>query len=325
MSNFITKSKDLYFADQKTYSYFKSVFVKIDKLAKIKNYFKTDLFNIEEVLSILETERQLIKRTSANSDFESLIKDVVNYYTPPIERFAPEKTGRWERNLFGKNSPERYYSAFFASVFGLIFAKSQDETRIKFETVDNSMRYSIITMNYDLIPERFESLLKDYFVSGDSMLFIRESYNTDNRIPHLAKIHGSADSKKIIPPTWAKIVTNEHKKAWRIALQAISRSNHIRIIGYSLPTTDNYISYLLKAAIMKSEHLKTIDVICLDPNHDVKSRYDSFITFRNYNFYNTDTIFYLESVYNSPYITGQDRERKVSFDLEKAHREFVER
>lgn len=323
MSNFIAKSKDLYFADPEGYGYFKSVFAKMDKLAKIKNYFKSDLFNIEEVLSILETERQLVKRTSANSDFESLIKDVVNYYTPPDKKFAPA-AGNWEFTMFGHNSPECFYSAFFASLCGLRFTKSPDEPGVRFEITDNGRRYTLVTMNYDLLPERFECLINDHFVGNETMVFVRDGFDTAQRIAHLAKIHGSADADRIIPPTWSKIVTKEQKKAWQVALQSVSRANHIRIIGYSLPTTDNYISYLLKAAIMKSEHLKSIDVICLDCNGDVKTRYDTFVTFRDYRFYNADTVQYLSSVYNSPYKTGQERDRRVSFDLEKAHHKFVE-
>ena len=53
-NNFLIKSKDLYFTDHNKYDYFKSVFNTIEELSVCKNYFNADLFNIEEILSILE-------------------------------------------------------------------------------------------------------------------------------------------------------------------------------------------------------------------------------------------------------------------------------
>ena len=53
MSNFLVKSKDMYFGDPVTYRQFDTVFKTIEELSIIKNYFKADLFNIEEILSIV--------------------------------------------------------------------------------------------------------------------------------------------------------------------------------------------------------------------------------------------------------------------------------
>ena len=54
MSNFLMKSKDMYSEDPDRYSHFKKVFDRIREMSVCKNYYKADLFNIEEVLSILE-------------------------------------------------------------------------------------------------------------------------------------------------------------------------------------------------------------------------------------------------------------------------------
>lgn len=206
MGNFISMSKDLYFSDPNRYSYFKSVFAKIDRLSKIKSYFNADLFNIEEVLSILETERQLIKATKANREFVSLITDVLNHYTPPLANFAPERPANWEDFIFGRHMPEKLYAAFFASMFGLLFSRRSDNDRgLRIENFDDHRGYSIVTLNYDLLPERFEQLLAKYFAGGETIHFQRDRYDETDYLPHLAKIHGSSDSKDIIPPTWAKI------------------------------------------------------------------------------------------------------------------------
>ena len=53
MRDFLTKSKDLYFFDTARYMHFQQVFDLIRDLSVAKDYFDTDLFNIEKVLSIL--------------------------------------------------------------------------------------------------------------------------------------------------------------------------------------------------------------------------------------------------------------------------------
>jgi hypothetical protein len=54
MSDFIIQSKNLYFGDRADRALFGEVFDRIDRLHKVKSFFEADLFNIEEVLSILE-------------------------------------------------------------------------------------------------------------------------------------------------------------------------------------------------------------------------------------------------------------------------------
>lgn len=86
MSNFLEKSKDLYLKEPEKFKYFQNVFDTIDKMSKCKNYYSTDLFNIEEILSILEMQERL-----SNSDFESsflkYIVDVVNILYTQYTKF----------------------------------------------------------------------------------------------------------------------------------------------------------------------------------------------------------------------------------------------
>jgi hypothetical protein len=53
MSNFLEKSKDMYFETPDRYKYFSDVFNQIRDFSVVKNYYNSDLFNIEEILSIL--------------------------------------------------------------------------------------------------------------------------------------------------------------------------------------------------------------------------------------------------------------------------------
>ena len=56
MNDVLVKSRDLYFSNREMYPHFDEVFQMIAQLSVTKNYFETDLFNIEEILSILGTE-----------------------------------------------------------------------------------------------------------------------------------------------------------------------------------------------------------------------------------------------------------------------------
>ena len=56
MNNFISKSKAMYFNSNpsKNYDYFNDTFKMIESNSYVKNFVNSDLFNIEELLSILE-------------------------------------------------------------------------------------------------------------------------------------------------------------------------------------------------------------------------------------------------------------------------------
>ena len=150
----------------------------------------------------------------------------------------------------------------------------------------------------------------------------------DNQfIPRFAKLHGSIDTNSIIPPTWNKGVNKQEiLSAWQLAYNSLIDANHLRIIGYSLPTTDTYIKYLLKSAVMKAQHLKSIDIICLDSDGSVKERYENFITFKYYRFANRNVIDYLQTNYKKYEKMGiKDPVTELPLDrLEDAHEEFFQ-
>ena len=107
----------------------------------------------------------------------------------------------------------------------------------------------------------------------------------ENQFPILTKLHGNVNTKNIIPPTWNKILSDEIiKRSWESSHRLIEQANHIRILGYSLPITDSYIKFLFKSAVINSDNLKSIDVICMDPKQEVQKRYNDFIAFPNYRF-----------------------------------------
>ena len=148
--------------------------------------------------------------------------------------------------------------------------------------------------------------------------FIETNYNCATLDAlRIAKLHGSVDSGVIVPPTWSKGVNKKIVPAWKQAYEYLTEANHIRIIGYSLPTADAYVKYLLKSAVTKAPHLKAIDVICQDNDGSVRTRYDEFVPFTYYRFCETDASNYLAEIQLSRF-----QPKLIKFDIEKAHKRF---
>jgi hypothetical protein len=285
-------------------------------------FYKTNLDNIEEVLSILEMER-LVGRVSKEeaNDYIKFIVDVIQYFTPSIEGLTnfsqvsqglyrvvkdTEKTHEYQlRDQIIYRVPSSYYGNFVLHLFnGEVVVKgvgggekvnqfSEFELRCEIEK-NPSLRYSVITLNYDLVLENYAKYLSSVSL-GTELKFIRSRDKRHQGLPCLVKLHGSVDNQVIIPPTWNKTITPQIDKEWETAYRLLSSANHIRIVGYSLPDSDAYVRYLLKAGILKSENLKRIDVLCKDEDESVRRRYDSFITLQHpkYRFCNGDVTEYL--------------------------------
>jgi len=301
MNNFLERSKDMFAENQKLYSYFQDVFSIIKEFSFIKNYYNTDLYNIEEILSILEMSNNL-SNSDTETSFKKYIVDVVKYYTPDIKG-TTRTPGDWLGNIFGGQNPLRDYGIFIACLLNLefhVFGSGTKHDAIIREDIKKT--YSIVTVNYDLVIENICELITNC-TNTDSIKkkFLGFSDNeSDKSILKYAKLHGSIDSENIIPPTWNKGIHKEDiKSIWKLAYKVISEANYIRIIGYSLPLTDSYVNFLLKSAVVNSGNLKNIDVICLDPDSTVYEKYKEFIDFKNFRFKSSNVIEYLTRVYTS--------------------------
>ena len=100
MSNFVTRSKDLYFTNPERFAHFTHVFDMINELSVIKNYYSSDLFNIEEILSILEM-RDYLEGEELKANFIKYLKDVVEHYTPKLQPYQRKLPHNWADVLFG--------------------------------------------------------------------------------------------------------------------------------------------------------------------------------------------------------------------------------
>lgn len=329
MSNFLIKSKDLYFSDPEKYEHFLDVFSTIDKLSVIKNYYHADLFNIEEILSILDMNAQLGGERLKDS-FLRYIRDVVSYFMPPISRYQGNLPSNWADFVFGYG-PWNRYGYFVCSLHNILIEQYELNGRPAFRwkrLQSPAVRYDVISLNYDLVLEWMTDFVNSEYPSESPLRFRREESDTfpgPSEKPWLAKLHGSADSGVIIPPTWSKSFSQEIEPQWQAAHQLLREANHIRILGYSLPIADAYVKYLFKSAVMESKHLKTIDVICLDSNGSTERRYEDFIGFNYYRFRNRRIEDYLDEVAKRLGLNAiSTRSTTMEFNkLEIAHAEFM--
>jgi hypothetical protein len=298
MANFLEKAKDQYYAERERFADFTSILDTINRMHVANSYYRTDLLNIEEILSILEMQDQLSPVFSPTTfdRFRRFITQVIQYYTPPLTRSDPNSND-WVAVLFG-DRPWADYGPFVAALLGCEFTavrsdpstgRTAYEMRVR-ETP--SVRYSVVTLNYDLLLETTALSLREVF--GQVPSFAREEVQTG--VP-LAKLHGSIDTGDVIPPTWSKgLSSSSIVAAWQCAYRALRDANEIRFIGYSLPESDNYVRYLLRAAAIDAPNLKRIHALGLDPDGSLKQRYEQFITHRSFQFMPVPTESYMSRV-----------------------------
>jgi hypothetical protein len=239
--------------------------------------------------------------------------------------------GDWQHSAFGIKEMWTPYGLFIGALLNLRLSAIWADVEVNYNDIaiqrnpEPSAHYSIITLNYDLIPEIICDFINSHYAhtrGGPRVSFADRTIHDNQNFPSLSKLHGSIDKGNIVPPTWNKSNNPDIVPAWKLAYELLARANHIRIIGYSLPIADAYVKYLLKSAVVSNDHLKLIDVICLDPDGGVKARYDDFISFRYYRYFNSSTELYLKTVKAHSY--GGANDELALNALEAAHRSFAQ-
>lgn len=320
MSNFLEKSKDQYASNQEAYAHFRGIFEhELRQVHIASGYYQTNVFNIEDILSILEFRARLDDSEDGERRLEVFLrylKDVIKHYTPmDLLEKNPD-------NLFPDSNWNNYIN-FVAAILNCNFQSTNTQPFWNFKPLTHvfadfqrpEFQYSVISFNYDLILESIDAHLKKLL----STRYFHRSLELDdprNQV-YFAKLHGSLD-REIVPPTWNKSLNPTILRDWKIAYKVLSEANQIRILGYSLPLTDAYFRFLLRAAIIDAPNLKKIDVICLDETGSVKKSYDDFIKFPNYRFMSMRVENYLQT--NR---TFENQNGALYFSLENAHEGFV--
>lgn len=340
MKDFISKSKDMASSGKSgNYSYFENIFKMIKDISYLKSFINSDLFNIEEILSVLEMGYFVGDKTINIEDFKKYIKDVITFNTPAIDFNQKDlMVSNWNNFIFGHDKKLNLYGLFVLNLFQLRIEKTKQnvsgEMKMEFETKqiirkDNVVRrYDIITLNYDECIEKFIKLINNVYTSTSELDLGVTRDSSDESLNNIkySKLHGSV-SKEIILPTWNKNISQPIVSNWELAYNILKEANEVRIVGYSLPLSDNYIKYLLANAFIDSGNLKYIDVITLDSDGETRKRYEHLFTFHNFNFKNSNFLDFLCSLMpiKLSETPGSDKSfiEFYSDIFEKKHREFM--
>lgn len=89
----------------------------------------------------------------------------------------------------------------------------------------------------------------------------------------------AAETPLILPPVFNKMNSGNVNSVWQNGLEILREAKHIILVGYSLPKTDIYMQYFLKAAVGPNSNLQKI--IVFDPalfhndegNEQMRKRY----------------------------------------------------
>jgi hypothetical protein len=323
-SNFLAMARDQFAAEPERYKHFTSIFAKIDDLSRIKNVFQCDLRNVEEILSLLEM-RSFLDEGEGVKEFIQFLEDVISFHTPTLAWTAPQPGAGGPPYAFGGDRLTNEYTRFIAAIFKLIVNPTV-RPKIARET-PGQRRYAIITTNYDRVLENFARYLIESAgeLTGGDCVFVTDASGFLDTAPALTKLHGGVGEGNIVPPTWSKGSHASMRPNWRLAEKLIAQANRIRVIGYALAPADAYVRYLFKLAMLTSTNLKSIDVLCLDPDGSVKTNYDSFVdahSFRGYRFVSQDFAQYTRFLNNEAHSIGSQTE---SAAVEATHTQFFGR
>jgi SIR2-like domain len=317
MANFVSLSKDQFAISPDSSEHYARTYEIFDRLAKVKNFYATDLSNIEEILSILAVE-DVAQPTTDRETFVRFLVDVIERATPSPSRHPNKLPSNWRSLAFGDNRTLNDYGNFVLSLTRRATSYDSNSERFTHSAVNASLpTYSVITLNYDCLIERLAAYAHRYM--GLNINLVRNGIPSGEQVC-LAKLHGCTSDASIVPPTWSKGSVNLPTAAWQAAVHELGRANHIRILGYSLPPSDLNVRYLLKAAALRSFHLKTIHVGTLDSDGDTERRYDDFIDHPGYKFSSFNIGQYLGSITDR---LAQNPGATAAQFLESVHRLFV--
>jgi len=333
-SNFLVSAQDMYLRDHEKYEHFDAIFEMARHLGTIKSYVASDQLNIEEILSIIEMQGD-IRESDMRDRFVRFLCDVINFYMPEWkagESCNHTSTG-WREAIWGSGMRAQSYGQFVGSLLGLSLLGTPDRPDARrVESYGHcEARYSVITFNYDRVLETLCDNASSFLGEETAVAFRVGAAIGDVAFaaqPSLIKIHGDIEAGSVVPPTWSKGASYPVLEAWTQAYAALSQADRIRFLGYSLPSGDEYFRYLMKAAFSSGRYRKEIDVMCLDPDGAVQTRYREFFTFPKLRFANEDLLLYFRQIEESRRAGLGERNANPRYSfkwLETAHQNFFKR
>jgi hypothetical protein len=303
MSQFMFTSRSLInlIQDTNELKQHKSALDILHRLYSTKSIADIDLYNIENVYSLICAQSLIDKNKSGNNGsekeiFESFIKRVIRLSTPSFIdcrvkndtalNHAKDHDTLEIYHVWGNLNPsntQELYVQFFTSLLGPYLPGSSHDLGYinSAKQASSDTVYGFISFNYDRV---FEECIK---AICDSAFF-----NIDKK-PVMLKLHGDVNGE-IIPPSWDKNLKT-YLPEWESAGQLLMNANEVRILGFSLPKSDVHVRLFLAACLSKCENLQNIDVICRDTSGEIKNIYLEYFKFPKIRLISSDIKQYLES------------------------------
>lgn len=155
---------------------------------------------------------------------------------------------------------------------------NQYKERVPFESFSLDYKYKLFTnqnykirytafgyesRNYGCVIEKAENI-KDHNHLNIELLKLHGSLNfpttSKSAKDHIPNLVRPVENPYIIPPVSNKQSSHVGDEAWRTALNRLQQAKNIIFVGYSLPKTDMYMQFFLKAALGPNQELNKITI-----------------------------------------------------------------
>ena len=279
---------------------FKNAILARDELNKYHGRAAFNDRNIEDILSILTFSamesrstakthlKAITKAISRTIELSCNVKHSGKLDT--IESVGPEVYRDFWRALFKWSSNGNKMPTIISFNYDLVLERSllqgliqrEGDAYLSSNNKGISLKYfyeSLEEISYELVKCRFDDYEKPGIVTGTILRQCRQQDESNNyRALELLKLHGSLNFPKkkvnienvditetleepfILPPIFNKAINQSGQKMWSIAMERLRKAKNICFVGYSLPKTDIYMQYFLKAALGPNLDLNKIFV-----------------------------------------------------------------
>lgn len=300
LGDFIDRSKDIFytpeFKDNDFYSHFSNVFDFRKEIAVVTDKFQFDLDNIETLLGYLEMYEmtnlspkakkndvaQLIRHTLVKSKNQtkninvvfSEVLEVLKPFVPVEDAFA---------RVYDNGVSKRFSTGELLSglALGMLTSKPIKNSIITFnydDIIEDGLTFWNASASYgfnfvnDERSKKFKKSIGYYKLHGSINWIMKDGQKEIPTLIDGTKYGSDSGDILLTPPTWNKGgFVGPMQTVWTNATQAIMSCKNLIIIGYSLPSSDEYIKYALGTALGNNHRLKS--VIVVDPSKETQARF----------------------------------------------------
>ena len=285
----------------------------IDDMAHYHRRVRFDDRNIEDVMSMLAFDSLPERKESAIKSFSAAVAETIELACAVKHSGEPK-----DFQQFNHEGPQ-IYQKFWKALFDAAKDSKEIPTIITLNydlVLERSLFQSLQFVNARRNPIPLDSFSLNFGYPSFNDIhfrrivdepaghsFLRESHEDElppsgiHRNIEILKLHGSLsfptgpqrrtppnvaavnEQPNIVPPISNKQSNKDLKPVWDLALKRLKNAKKVTLVGYSLPSTDTYMQYFLRAALGPNKDLRSVNVFdpCLYKKDDeadtMKQRY----------------------------------------------------